>query len=152
MMISGNRRVPLVYGSSKKTPSYSYNPAMSTAIRVCFRCPPAPQVNNQPIFQAVSATPGDPGSGNLTIQLISYPTVELRVSIYNIYSVNISTFLSAMATATTINIQKIGDPSQFANLTRNSATNNTTYWAYGATIAGGSGTVSPGDYVITSYV
>jgi len=42
-MISGNRRIPLVYNSSKKTPGYAYNAMLSRPIRIgCLSCPPPP--------------------------------------------------------------------------------------------------------------
>ena len=152
-MISGNRRIPLVYNSSKKTPGYAYNAMLSRPIRIgCLTCPPASaQANNSPVFQVVTATPGNPGNGNLTIELFSFPTVELRVNINNIYSANVSSFLSAMASATTITIQKNDNPAIFATLTKTSATNNTLYWSYGASISGGVGVISAGDYVLISY-
>lgn len=145
------RKIPLVWKGQKESEQrlFKYNPGTQRVVRVGCDCPPQP--SSEPIFTAISSVPGNPGSGNLLVELISFPTVEIRISNLNINSINVSSFLAAMASATTITISKSGDPSAFGTFSKNSATNNIDYWSYGATATGSSGMIVPGDYIIISY-
>lgn len=155
-MISGNRRIPLVYSNqkAKEQITYRYSPVIKGILRVnC--CPPVPippPVNTDPVFLSVTAT-GDPGSGNWAPEFISFPTnISLLISIYNVYSQDVSPFLNALKTANTITITKVGNPS--INATFNNiigAVNLTTYWKYSVSASVLNGNIVPGDTVIFSY-
>lgn len=132
---------------------FKYDHTTRRIVNINCNCPTIEKPNLGLYFRLIDPVPGDPGSGNLTAETISYPTAELRVSIINIYSFDVSAELASIASiSTTITISNTNDPSIYATFTKNSATNNTSYWTYNVTVTGGSGSLIAGDYIVVSAV
>jgi hypothetical protein len=107
----------------------------------------APTPNFQ--FIRVSGS-GDPGSGNFSISIVSLPNVLLNISVTDKNSQDATSWLSTgVASSTTIKVQK--DLSNYVLLTRNSNTDNTTYWQFDCNISSSVGIVNNGDTVTITY-
>lgn len=144
------RKVPLVWKSAKQSDQtlLKYNPATKTVVQVGCGCavatPPPPPVTS---FQYIRVSQsGDPGSGNFAIIPNGLPNVILNISITDKNSQDATTFLSVNISGT-LNIKIQKDPNNYVLLTRNSNTDNTTYWSFNCTIVSNVGIVNNGDTV-----
>ena len=146
-MISGNRRVPLVYGSSKKAPSYSYNPAMSRSVRVCFRCPTIiPPTSATYLYNFTSDIPPGP-----SFATVIAPGNRLRINIIDLFNSNQTTFLTMLSSATTITYTSFNTPANFISFTVNSYSSSPLYWEYNVTLGTFNGSLSANEKIIITY-
>jgi len=156
-MISGKRRIPLVYSNQKaKDPIYfKYVPDKLRIIKFgCLCPPPIPLI---PEYVLVSGTNGvNPGSGNFTIILSGAVDPGTLLPIYVLQfsntfknSSDATSFLNNMSTATSISLIK--DVSNFYNFTRLTSTNNGSYWSFNTVVTSLSGGFNFGDTVTLTY-
>lgn len=114
----------------------------------CLVIPPPPNTLN---YTYITGGVGDPGAGNFRPNLLSYTTIFLSLSTTDADGDNVTSLLSAMASATTITFFKTSDPSITSTVTINSSSNNGTYWTFTCTIVSSVGTPSVGNNITFTY-
>jgi len=152
MIISGNRRVPLVYGSSKKTPNYRYNYGLPSATRIGCNCfvkitpTPPPTTSATYLYNFTGNIP--PGSAFATVIA---PGNKLRINIIDIFNNNQTSFLTSLSSATTITFTSFNTPSNFINFTVSSYLSSPLYWEYNVTIGTFNGALVANEKIIITY-
>ena len=94
-------------------------------------------------FNVVSTGAGNPGSGNLSLYSVGGSDYLVFISSTSKDSENIYSYLSQISTNTYIKLQK--DPSNYIIFTRNTSTDNTSYWFYYCTTFASQGVLYSGD-------
>ena len=151
-MISGNRRIPLVYSGEKgKDPVYfKYVPDKLRVIRFGCICPP---VITTPV--PTEATYYYNFTGNITpgtgFALVISTGTTVRINNIDSSGNNQTLFLTALSTASTITFTSIAAPTTFFNFSVNSAINQGSYWEYSVTLLTSNGLFSPPELVKITY-
>lgn len=151
-MISGNRRIPLVYSNQKaKDPVYmKYSPGSSRTVRIaCICTPPAlpPPLPTEVFYRYYFN-----GSAQVKYATIIYvDPVSIKISVTDTYGVDQTLFLQAMSTATTMTLTSVITPSITWNLTINSTTNDSNYWTYYYTLASYTGVLTDDEQIKITY-
>ena len=151
---SRNFKVPLVYGGQWKDHQtfQKWDPISKRLIQVnC--CLPGRTVQSPAIsYQFISVSAGsavDPGSGNTSSNIISFPTVILNFNKTDKNANNANSYLSGILPSASITITK--DISNYSVFTVNSRTDLGTYWTFNCTITSFVGAVNFGDTITLTY-
>ena len=151
-MISGNRRIPLVYSNQKaKDPVYmKYSPGSSRTVRIaCICIPPIPPVVPTEATYYYDFT-GDTTPSSGYVFVIS-PGTKIRINVTDSSLNNQSLFLNQLSLSTTIVITSIATPSTHLTFSVSSGTNQGSYWEYIVTLASSNGALSPPELVKITY-
>jgi len=156
-MISGNRRIPLVYSNQKaKDPVYmKYVPSQNRVIKFGCLCPLTPVI---PQYNVVIRSIGvDPGTTNMSVTISGSTDPITSLPIYVLQFSNTfknfssaSNFLLGMSTSTTITVTK--DSNNYYSFTLLSSTNNGSYWSFNTIVSSFLGGFGPGDTITVTYV
>lgn len=157
-MISGNRRIPLVYSNQKaKDPIFfRYMPDKLRIIKFGCVCsqptPPAP-IPTEVFYRYYLAFLDDPNiSGRLNYATIIFDTpISIKISVTDINGVDQTQFLQQMSTATTITLRSVITPTTYYNLTITSFTSDSAYWTYYYTLLSSFGSLIDDEQIKITY-
>jgi hypothetical protein len=149
MIISGNRRIPIVYSSQKAKDQqfFKYVPEKLRVIKLsCICIPPTPPVTSA--FYFYNFTNIAPPGPNYAI---ARSLTLIQINIIDSNNTNQSTFLNTLSTASTITYTSNTSPSNYITFTVTSASNQTSYWSYNVTILNSNGSLSSNELIKITY-
>ena len=127
-MISGKRRIPLVYSNQKaKDPIfYRYIPQQLRLVKFGYSIPVSVPILNEVFYRYFV---GESGRAKYATIIYKDP-ISIKISVTDINGVDQTQFLQQMSTATTITLRSVTTSSNYMNLTIKSFTSTPFYWTY----------------------
>ncbi len=149
-MISGKRRIPLVYSNQKaKDPIfYRYIPQQLRLVKFGYSIPVTIPIPTEVFYRYFFG--GITGRTKYATIIFETP-ISIKISVTDINDVDQTNFLQKMSTATTITLTSVTNPTIYYNLTITSFTSTSFYWTYYYTLGTYNGSLVDDEQIKITY-